>query len=74
MSDIPADLLPMSIPSSNSGVPDSPAGYSLPSYSAPSLGSSAPVRPSGPGAVDGKVNVHLVLSPEGGTPSGPSQG
>ncbi|XP_039672075.1 proteoglycan 4a [Perca fluviatilis] len=74
VSDIPAGLQPLSIPSSNSGVPDLPAGYSLPRYSAPSLGSSAPVRPSGPGAVDGNVNVHLVLSPGGGTPSAPSQG
>ncbi|KAA8587559.1 hypothetical protein FQN60_016421 [Etheostoma spectabile] len=72
VSDVSVGLLPVSIPSSHSGVPDWPAGHSLPSYSAPSLGSGAPVGPSGPGAVDGKVNVHLVLSPGGGTPSGPS--
>ncbi len=60
----------MSSASSHGGAPDSPApGSSLPSYSAPSVGSSDPVSPSG-----ARVNVHLVLSPGGVEPSGPSQG
>lgn len=50
------------------GAPDSP-GSSLPSYSAPSRGSSASLSPSYHGAAGGKVNVHLVLSPEGVVPS-----
>ncbi|XP_031733316.1 proteoglycan 4a [Anarrhichthys ocellatus] len=51
---IPVGLLPMSMPVSHSGAPVSPArGFSLPSHSALSLGSSAPVSPSDPGAVDG---------------------
>ncbi|XP_044074397.1 proteoglycan 4a [Siniperca chuatsi] len=75
VSNIPDSLLPMSSASSHGGAPDSPVpGSSLPRNSAPSLGSSAPVSPSGPGAVGGKVNVHLVLSPGGVAPSGPSQG
>ncbi|XP_074506268.1 proteoglycan 4a [Sebastes fasciatus] len=49
---IPVGLQPM--PFSDYGVPYSPArGSSLPSYGAPTLGGSAPVTPSGPGAVDG---------------------
>ncbi|XP_051257019.1 proteoglycan 4a [Dicentrarchus labrax] len=72
---IPVGLLPMSSTSSHGGAPHSPApGSSLPSYSAPSLGSSGPVSPSGPGAAGRNLNVHLVLSPGGVAPSGPSQG
>ncbi|XP_042339512.1 uncharacterized protein LOC121940899, partial [Plectropomus leopardus] len=69
---IPVGGLPVSIPSSHTGLPDSPVpGSSLPSYSALSLGSSAPVSPSGPGGADG--NVHMVLPPDGVAPSGPRQ-
>ncbi len=69
---IPVGLQPMSSGSSHGRSPDSIApGSSLPSYSAPSLGNGASVSPSGDG---GKVNVHLVLSPGGGNPSGPGQG
>lgn len=65
----------MSSAPSHGGAPDSPApGSSLPGYSALSAGGSAPVSPSGPGAVGGRVNVQLVLSPGGVAPSGPSQG
>ncbi|XP_045908017.1 proteoglycan 4a [Micropterus dolomieu] len=70
VNNIPVGLLPMSSASSHGGAPDSPApGSSLPSASALPLGSSA----SGLGADGGKVNVHLVLSPEVVAPSGPSQ-
>lgn len=73
VSNIPAGLLPAS--GTHGGAPDSPAlGSSLPSYSAPSLGSSASLSPSGRGAAGGNVNVHLVLTPGGVAPSGPSQG
>ncbi|KAI3375353.1 hypothetical protein L3Q82_021845 [Scortum barcoo] len=75
VSNVPVGLQPMSSASSHGGAPESPtAGSSLPSYSAPSVGSSAPVSPSGPEAVAGRVNVHLVLSPGGVAPSGPNQG
>ncbi|XP_026168570.1 proteoglycan 4a isoform X3 [Mastacembelus armatus] len=61
VSNIPVSLLPMS---SHSRAPHSPApGSSLPSDGVLSLGSSAPVSPSGPGAVSDQVNAHLVLSP-----------
>ncbi|XP_063741880.1 proteoglycan 4a [Eleginops maclovinus] len=60
---------------SHGGVRHSPAaGSSLPSLSALSLGSGAPVGPSTPGAVDGVLNAHLLLAPAGGATSGPSQG
>ncbi|XP_034411169.1 proteoglycan 4a [Cyclopterus lumpus] len=51
----PVGLLPMSIPVSHGRVPVSPgrgSSSSLPSHSAPSVGSGAPVSPSGHGAVD----------------------
>uniref|UniRef100_UPI0037E84E85 proteoglycan 4a n=1 Tax=Semicossyphus pulcher TaxID=241346 RepID=UPI0037E84E85 len=71
---IPVVPLPMSIPSFHGGAPE-PAvrGSSWPSYSAQSLGSNAPVKPSGPGTAGGEVKVHLVLSPEGQVPAVPSQ-
>lgn len=50
----------------HAGAPDSP-GSSLPSYSAPSHGRGASLRPSDHGAAGGKV--HLVLSPGGVAPS-----
>ncbi|XP_078029036.1 proteoglycan 4a [Epinephelus lanceolatus] len=69
---IPVGRLPVSIPSTHSEVPASPApGSSLPRYSAPSLDGSALVSPAGDGAVNG--NVHLLLSPKGVAPSGPSK-
>ncbi|XP_023259812.1 proteoglycan 4-like [Seriola lalandi dorsalis] len=64
-------LLPLSIP----GSPHAPApADTLPSYGAPSQGAGAPVSPYGRGAVGVGVNGQLVLSPEGGTPYGSSQG
>ncbi|XP_017277748.1 proteoglycan 4a [Kryptolebias marmoratus] len=62
---IPVGLLP--VPPSRQ--------QSLPSNSAPALGSRAPVSPSTPESTGGgKLNVHLVMLPVGVGPSGPSQG
>ncbi|XP_071347992.1 proteoglycan 4a [Trachinotus anak] len=75
LSDSSVGLLPLSVPSSHGGSPDSSAPVpALPSYSLPSQGSGTPVGPSGPGAVGGTVDGHLVLSPEGLTPYGSNQG
>ncbi|XP_039999050.1 proteoglycan 4a isoform X2 [Xiphias gladius] len=75
LSNISAGLPPLSIPSSNGGIPDSIAPISaLPRYSVLSQGSRAPVSPSGPEAVGGKVKGSLELSPGGVAPYGSSQG
>ncbi|XP_030607284.1 proteoglycan 4a isoform X2 [Archocentrus centrarchus] len=75
VSNMPAGLPPMLVPSSHSGAPYSPAPSSfLPINSAPSLGSGAPVSPLYPGAVGSKLDVQLVLSPGGAAPSVLNQG
>ncbi|XP_067330226.1 proteoglycan 4a [Channa argus] len=62
-----------SVPSSNGQAQDSPAlGSSLQSYNAPSLGSSSPVSPSGPGTAG--VTAHMLLSPGGAPPYVSNQG
>lgn len=75
VSDSSVALLPASIPSSAGRAPHSPAPASpLHSYSAPSLGSGAPVSPLGPGAAGSTMPAHIMLSPGGVAPHGSSQG